>query len=68
MSCVVGIRPYAGGFTIDPYPFGIERAELTGAHVRGHRVDVRIIGERVGVMVDDRSFETVIGMPLEVAD
>ena len=35
MSYVMGIRPHAGGITIDPFPFGLERAEIGGVSGAG---------------------------------
>jgi len=64
----MGIRPHDGGITIDPFPFALERAEITGVHVRGRTLSVRIHGERVRAVVDDRVFDTVLGEPLEISD
>jgi len=68
VSYVMGIRPHEGGITIDPFPFALERAEITGVHTRGRKVTVRITGERVHATVDDRPFDTVLGEPLEIPD
>jgi hypothetical protein len=64
----MGIRPHDGGITVDPFPFDLDRAEITGVRARGHRIDVTIVGERVRVTVDEESRETVIGQPLEIFD
>jgi hypothetical protein len=68
ISYVMGIRPHAGGITIDPFPFGLERAEIVGVHVRGRTVGVRIDGERVRVTMDHKTYHTVIGEPVEDFD
>jgi hypothetical protein len=64
---VAGIRPHSHGVTIDPMPFGLEMVELNGARIRGHRLDVRIDGERVTATVDGTSRESRIGTPMEIA-
>ena len=64
---VLGVRPHDGGVTVDPFPFGLESAELTGLNVRGISLDVRVEGERVLVSVDGRAREGRIGVPMEVA-
>jgi hypothetical protein len=66
ISYVMGIRPHAEGITIDPLPFGLERAEIERVRIRGRTVGVRIDGERVRVTADGESFETVMGQPLEI--
>ncbi|HEX6058979.1 MAG TPA: trehalase family glycosidase [Gemmatimonadaceae bacterium] len=63
---VLGVRPHDGGITIDPFPFDLELAELTGLRVRGHELDVRVEGERVRVTVDGREREGLLGVPIEV--
>jgi hypothetical protein len=63
----IGLRPRPGGFCVDPLPLGLEFAELTGATVRGARVDVRIERDRIRVRVDDETLESRLGTPLEVA-
>ncbi|MBK5188869.1 MAG: hypothetical protein JJD97_11545, partial [Gemmatimonadaceae bacterium] len=68
ISYVMGIRPHEGGITVDPFPFALERAEIAGVRARGRTIGVRITGERVTAMVDHETFETVIGVPLEIAD
>jgi hypothetical protein len=67
ISYVMGIRPHAGGITIDPFPFGLERAEIGGVRVRGRTIDVRIESERVRVTVDGNIYETSVGKVLEIA-
>jgi hypothetical protein len=68
ISYVMGIRPHAGGITIDPFPFGLERAEIERVRVRGRTIGVRIEGERVRVTVDGNTFHAVLGEPLELGD
>jgi len=68
ISYAMGIRPHAEGITIDPFPFGLERAEIVGVRVRGRTVGVRIDGERVRVTVDGDEFGTTIGNPREIED
>lgn len=65
---VMGIRPHEGGTTVDPFPFGLERAEISGVHARGKRIDVRIAGRRVVVSVDGEARETSLGEAIEIPD
>jgi hypothetical protein len=65
---VMGIHPHDGGITIDPFPFGVEHAEVVGVCARGRRFDVTIAGDRVRVTCGDQSFEGVIGTPIELPD
>jgi hypothetical protein len=58
----------AGGLTIDPFPFGWERAEIGGVRVRWRTVGVRIDGEGARVTFDHRTFDTVVGQPVEDSD
>lgn len=67
IQLVMGVRPHDAGISVDPFPFGLEQAELTGARVRGVRLDVRIEGEKVWVTADGVTREGRIGTPLEVA-
>ena len=68
ISYVMGIRPHDGGITVDPFPFGLERAEISRIHVRGRALEVRIAGSRVVVSVDGETRETTLGEPLEIPD
>jgi hypothetical protein len=68
ISYVMGIRPHDGGITIDPFPFALERAEITGVCARGRTIGVRIDGEHVRIAVDGESHSTTVGRPLEIAD
>lgn len=65
---VMGIRPHERGITVDPFPFGLERAEITGVRARGRRIDVRIIGQRVVATVDGSPSESTLGVALEFPD
>jgi hypothetical protein len=63
---VAGIRPHDSGITIDPFPFGLDRIELSGARVRGSVIDIAIAGEQVAVTVDGVQREGRLGTPMEV--
>jgi hypothetical protein len=64
---VLGIRPHAAGITIDPFPCGLELAEISGVEVRGIRLDVRVQGERVRLTAPGIVRESRIGVPMEIA-
>jgi hypothetical protein len=64
---VMGIRPHEHGIIVDPFPFGLERAEIA-VRARGRVIDVRIIGQRVVSIVDGNTHETVVGEALEIPD
>jgi mannosylglycerate hydrolase MGH1-like protein len=64
---VLGIRPHASGITIDPFPCGLELAEITGVEVRGVRLNVRVEGERVKLTGPGIVRESRIGVPMEIA-
>jgi len=66
LQYVMGIRPHDDGITVDPFPFGVEHAEVRGVKVRGRTLDVTITGDRVRVTVGDQAVEGVIGTPIEV--
>lgn len=66
IGCVMGVLPRDRGITVDPLPFGLERAELTGLLVRGRRVDVFLDGDRMTVRADDEVHESAIGEPIEI--
>jgi hypothetical protein len=68
ISYVMGVRVHERGITIDPFPFGLERAELAHVRARGREIDVRIAGRRVVVSIDGYLRETVIGEALEIPD
>jgi hypothetical protein len=63
---VLGVRPHDAGITIDPFPFGLDMAELTGLRVRGKTLDVRIAGDQVRVSADGRVREGPLGVALEI--
>ena len=63
---VLGVRPHDAGITIDPFPFGLDVAELRGLRVRGRTLDVRVEGDRVRVTVDGRVREGALGVAMEV--
>ena len=63
---VMGVRPRDGGIVIDPFPFGLEQAELTGVRVRGRSLAVRITRETVSVTADGETAEGPLGTPIEV--
>jgi hypothetical protein len=68
VSYVMGIRPHEGGITVDPFPFALERAEITGVRARGRTIGVRIDGEHVRITVDAESHSTTVGQPFEIGD
>jgi len=68
VSYVMGIRPHEGGITVDPFPFGLDRAEITGVRARGRTIGVRIDGEHVRITVDAETRSTTLGQPFEIAD
>jgi len=65
---VMGIRAHDGGITVDPFPFALERAEITRVRARGRTIDVRIAGRRVVVTVDGEPRETILGEAIEIPD
>ena len=65
---VLGVRPHSAGITIDPFPFGLEHAELTGLHVRGVTIDVTVTGDRVTVIADGVRREEKLGTRMEIGD
>jgi hypothetical protein len=68
LRLVTGIRPYDGGILIDPYPFGVELAAVTGVRARGRTIDVRVENDRYTVTVDGASHRGVLGQPVEIRD
>lgn len=64
---VAGVRPHEGGLTIDPMPFGMEMVDLSGVHVRGRTLDVRIEGDRVTATIDGVRRDGRLGTPMEIA-
>ncbi|MBV6523009.1 MAG: hypothetical protein MNPFHGCM_03175 [Gemmatimonadaceae bacterium] len=63
---VAGIRPHDNGVTIDPFPFGLDEVELTGAHVRGRMVAVGIAGDRYTVVIDGERHDREVGEVLDL--
>ena len=49
---IVGFRPAADGFIVDPLPAGIEYLALDGLTFRGRRVDIEIDGAAIRASVD----------------
>jgi hypothetical protein len=68
ISYVMGIRPHQDGITIDPFPAGLDFAEMTNVRLRGRTLGVRIQNDRVRVTSDGASFESIIGDPIEIGD
>ena len=66
VSYVMGIRPHDGGVTIDPFPCGLDRAEITGVRARGRTIDVRIDGEHMRISVDGVAHSSALGQPFEI--
>ncbi len=67
ISYIMGVRPHDRGVTIDPYPFGLSYAEITGVRVRGKTVDVFVEGERMTVRIDGETRPWPMGIPMELA-
>ena len=61
-----GVRPHAGGITVDPFPFGLERVELSNVRARGVTLAVRVEGERFTVSADGEERESRLGIPVEL--
>lgn len=66
LGYVMGIRPHAGGVVVDPFPFDLASAEVTGVDVRGASLDVRIEGDRVTATLDGVAHVTTLGVPLDL--
>ena len=63
-----GIRPHAGGITIDPLPLGADRLDVTGVRARGRAIDVHVIGKQFRAVVDGVEREAALGEALEFSD
>ena len=63
-----GVRPHAGGITIDPLPMGLERLELGALRVRGRTIEVVVDASRVVVIVDGARLEAPFGTAIEIDD
>jgi hypothetical protein len=48
-------------------PFGMEMVDLSGVHVRGRTLDVRIEGDRVTATIDGVRRDGRLGTPMEIA-
>ncbi len=64
---VAGVDANESGVTVDPLPFGLEYAEITGVRVRGQTVDVRVQGDVVTATVDGVATEGQLGTPMVFA-
>ncbi|MBC7895927.1 MAG: hypothetical protein H7066_10980, partial [Cytophagaceae bacterium] len=67
LQYVMGLRPSQGALLVDPMPFGLEFAEVTGVRIQGHDVTVRIDGPQVVVTVDESRITSTLGSPLTLA-
>ena len=63
-----GVRPHAGGITVDPFPLGVERLELAGLRVRGRTLDVRVDAAGVTVTVDGVVHAAPGGSAIQLVD
>lgn len=63
---VAGVRLRPDGITIDPLPLGLDRLELSGVAIAGHRVDVTIDGPRCVATVDGAGYRGSVGTPTDV--
>ncbi len=64
---VIGIDANDAAMTIDPLPFGLEYAEITGVRVRGKTVDVLIEGTSITATVNGEISSGTIGSPMVFA-
>ena len=64
---LAGILPRGhAGISVDPFPFGLS-ATLSGAMVRGRRIDVKVTPHNFSVRINGRSAgRSRVGRPLEV--
>jgi hypothetical protein len=63
---VAGVGARADGITVDPLPLGLDRLELSGVTIAGHRVDVTIDGRQVVAVVDGVGHRGSLGTPIDV--
>ena len=68
LRVAAGVRPHAGGITIDPLPLGVDRLDVTGMHVRGRIIDVHVGKDRYRAVVDGVARDAVLGEPVEITD
>ena len=61
------MRPHAGGLTVDPFPFGLDDVELTGLHVAGRTLDVRVGRDRYALVIDGERHERSLGEVLHLS-
>ncbi len=61
---VMGISADDQGITIDPLPFELEHAEISGMMIRGRAVDVLIEGDVVSATIDGAKTYGSIGTPM----
>lgn len=63
---VCGVRPDAGGLTVDHLPLEVDMAELTDVTVAGHSVAVRIAGDSYEATIDGERSRRQMGEALRV--
>jgi hypothetical protein len=63
---VLGFRPTAAGFIVDPLPCGLERAQLSRLRFRGHVVALRLRETEISAEVDGKRHRARDGEPLTV--
>ncbi|HJU72322.1 MAG TPA: trehalase family glycosidase [Gemmatimonadaceae bacterium] len=66
LKYVCGIRPDDAGITVDPFPFEIDMADVSGVHVAGHTIAVRREGEEYDVDIDGERQHKKVGEALRV--
>jgi hypothetical protein len=64
---VMGIGANDAALTIDPLPYELEHAEITGVRVRGRTVDVLIEGQSITATVDGETTTGTVGTPMVFA-
>ncbi|MBW7933340.1 MAG: hypothetical protein H3C62_06930 [Gemmatimonadaceae bacterium] len=68
LQYAAGVRPHAGGVTVDPFPLGLEQLTLSGVRVRGRTLEVRLVGDRFTVITGGERHESALGEPVELSD
>jgi len=67
MKYVCGVRPEAGGVTIDPFPFKLKHVSLRNVVVQGHELSVEILDHRFTVWLDGRLHaSSPVGKPVSI--
>ncbi len=61
---VAGVNANDRGITIDPLPFGLDLAEITGLTVRGKTISVLIEGSTITATIDGEKTVGAIGTPM----